>query len=237
MVVIPQLNKFVTLRPLRPYFNVNNSYVFNKLKVIFCPFVHKSWSRRRVTNSDDDDYFPPRDDINAPDLYIPTMAFGTYVLLIGFLLGTTDSFTPEGMLFRHSFNNIYIDVFIVLGSTASSSLVVLILEIILIRLGMYLLNAPSILLLLLLDLISYCGYKYVNFCATMFVGLLFGRVGYYPAMLVMGLANSMFMVKTLRLAVPDGIGMDSSLSSKRNYFLFAIGGLQLVLCYFMTNHS
>ncbi|KAK8656624.1 hypothetical protein V6N13_098569 [Hibiscus sabdariffa] len=32
-------------------------------------------------------YKPPIDDINAPDLYIPLMAFGTYVVLASFLLG------------------------------------------------------------------------------------------------------------------------------------------------------
>lgn len=32
-------------------------------------------------------YKPPIYDINAPDLYIPFMAFGTYVVLAGFSLG------------------------------------------------------------------------------------------------------------------------------------------------------
>lgn len=32
-------------------------------------------------------YKPPVHDINAPDLYIPLMAFGTYVVLSGFSLG------------------------------------------------------------------------------------------------------------------------------------------------------
>lgn len=31
---------------------------------------------------------PPRMDINAPDLYIPIMAFTTYVLVSGIVLGT-----------------------------------------------------------------------------------------------------------------------------------------------------
>lgn len=29
----------------------------------------------------------PRDDLNAPDLYIPSMGYVSYVLLAGFLLG------------------------------------------------------------------------------------------------------------------------------------------------------
>jgi protein transport protein YIF1 len=33
-------------------------------------------------------YKPPRDDINSPDLYIPTMALVTYVLLTGIVAGT-----------------------------------------------------------------------------------------------------------------------------------------------------
>ena len=31
---------------------------------------------------------PAREDVNAPDLYIPLMAFITYVLMSGFVLGT-----------------------------------------------------------------------------------------------------------------------------------------------------
>jgi hypothetical protein len=34
-------------------------------------------------------YQPPRDDINAPDMYIPVMALVTYVLLVGISLGTS----------------------------------------------------------------------------------------------------------------------------------------------------
>jgi hypothetical protein len=33
-------------------------------------------------------YLPPNQDYNAPDLYIPVMAFITYVLLVAFFMGT-----------------------------------------------------------------------------------------------------------------------------------------------------
>lgn len=36
-----------------------------------------------------DTYAFPREDINAPDLYIPAMAFVSYILLVGFVHGTT----------------------------------------------------------------------------------------------------------------------------------------------------
>ena len=50
--------------------------------------------------------------MNAPDLYIPTMAYATYVLLVGYILGLRDAFSPDS-----------------LATTASSALVWLILEI------------------------------------------------------------------------------------------------------------
>lgn len=37
-------------------------------------------------------YCPPRDDINAPDLYIPAMAFVTHVLLVGLNTGLASKY-------------------------------------------------------------------------------------------------------------------------------------------------
>jgi hypothetical protein len=37
----------------------------------------------------------PMMDENAPDLYIPLMAFITYILVTGYAKGTKNSFTPE----------------------------------------------------------------------------------------------------------------------------------------------
>ncbi|KAF5810579.1 putative Yif1 family protein [Helianthus annuus] len=42
-------------------------------------------------------YKPPIYDINAPDLYIPLIDFGTYVVLFGFSLGLQGKFTPEAL--------------------------------------------------------------------------------------------------------------------------------------------
>ncbi|KAJ6863316.1 hypothetical protein NC652_040006 [Populus alba x Populus x berolinensis] len=42
-------------------------------------------------------YKPPVYDINAPDLYIPLMAFGTYLVLAGFILGIDGRFSPEAL--------------------------------------------------------------------------------------------------------------------------------------------
>ncbi len=89
---------------LKYYFNVNNQYVLRKLKIIMMPLSHKvfcdandvyllqSWKRERSDGGMEGDgsvpvYKPARDDINAPDLYIPVMAFVTYILLMGYSMG------------------------------------------------------------------------------------------------------------------------------------------------------
>ena len=52
------------------------------------PFGQKDWSLRY--NSDEP--VQPKFDLNAPDLYIPTMAYVTYVLLVGYILGMKNAF-------------------------------------------------------------------------------------------------------------------------------------------------
>lgn len=102
------------------YFQVNDHYVRNKLKVVLFPFLHRvsssftlffsllgqlssllhsssmftnslllqgHWTRITEPVGGRLSYKPPIYDINAPDLYIPFMAFGTYVILAGLSLG------------------------------------------------------------------------------------------------------------------------------------------------------
>ena len=107
------------------YFQVNDHYVKNKLKVVLFPFLHRvssnsvilfhiylvefsfhylilssclplsfffscvqgHWTRITEPVGGRLSYKPPIYDINAPDLYIPLMAFGTYVVLAGISLG------------------------------------------------------------------------------------------------------------------------------------------------------
>ncbi|KAL5670460.1 hypothetical protein ACJX0J_022681, partial [Zea mays] len=70
------------------YFQVNSQYVRNKLKVILFPFLHRGhWTRITEPVGGRLSYKPPVQDINAPDLYIPLMAFGTYIVAAGYALG------------------------------------------------------------------------------------------------------------------------------------------------------
>ena len=66
--------RFVNTRALKPYFNVSTSYVVRKLRLLIFPWRHKPWSRqirRNEVSGATEGYKPPREDLNAPDLYIP----------------------------------------------------------------------------------------------------------------------------------------------------------------------
>jgi protein transport protein YIF1 len=60
-------------------------YIFSS--DILIPFNQGHWTRITEPVGGRLSYKPPIYDINAPDLYIPFMAFATYVILAGFSLG------------------------------------------------------------------------------------------------------------------------------------------------------
>ncbi|VDK72827.1 unnamed protein product [Onchocerca ochengi] len=87
-----KLTKYLSAFQLKYYFAVDNTYVGKKLGLILFPFLHRDWT---VKYDSSDSPVPPRSDVNAPDLYIPLMAYVTYILISGFVLGTQKRFTPE----------------------------------------------------------------------------------------------------------------------------------------------
>jgi hypothetical protein len=57
---------------LKHHFNVSNSYVINKLRIVLFPWRHPTWTRQLLRDEQGTAvWVPPRDDINSPDLYIP----------------------------------------------------------------------------------------------------------------------------------------------------------------------
>ncbi|TPX47395.1 hypothetical protein SeMB42_g03333 [Synchytrium endobioticum] len=145
-MVSQNINRWINIPYLKYYFNVNNIYVASKLQVLLFPYRHKSWARLVKRSEHDghmEGYKSPREDINAPDLYIPSMSFVTYILLVGILMGQQDKFHPE-----------------VLGISSTTALLVVIFEILFVKLGCYLLNVAGD--VPWLDMIAYCGYQFVG---------------------------------------------------------------------------
>jgi hypothetical protein len=111
------------------------------------------------------------------------MAFVTYILLSTLLAGLRGAFHPE-----------------LLGLTATTALAIVIFEIVLLKLGTYILsiNNES----QLFDLVAYSGYKFVGIIVTVLLSELFNRgqgtggwVGWTIFMYTF-LANSFFLVST-----------------------------------------
>ena len=160
----------------------------------------------------------PRDDINAPDMYIPIMAVVTYILLNSLIAGIQGSFQADLM-----------------GQTAGWATAFLLSENMMIKFGCYLLSIPST---FFLDLVAYTGYKYIGIIITNIVGLTrSGRTVYWLTFLYTGMAVAFFMLRSLRSAIlqgaEDSMGRAGQTKVRRVYFLAGIALAQLFWMYLM----
>jgi len=211
------LGGLIPITVLKHHFNVSNSYVLQKLRLLVFPWRHKPWSRRaRRSEQGTNDWQPPREDINSPDLYIPTMAFVTYVLFVAFLTGVQNRFHPE-----------------ILGTAASKALAVVIVDFLFVKTGCYILNIQGS--SQILDLLAYGGYKFVGVIMTLVASFLhFNRTIYTIVFLYFFLANAFFLLRSLRSVVlPDvtqvNVGtVNQAQRSRRITFLFLVAMTQIL---------
>lgn len=212
---------------IKYYFAVDNTYVINKLRVLLLPFLHKQWSRKQyetaeynATGGTPTNYRVPRDDINAPDLYIPLMALVTYILLISYSKGISGTFSPE-----------------LIGMTASTTVVMLMLEVLTLKAALYLIATNYELTPSLLDLISYSSYKYVHWIIMLIVSLLTtNTVIFYVTVMVFSCFSAFFIMRTLgrslvRHDVNSAYGDESAAAgtNRRNTFLLFTGLAQILI--------
>lgn len=195
------------------YFQVNDHYVKNKLKVVLFPFLHRGhWTRITEPVGGRLSYKPPIYDINAPDLYIPLMAFGTYVVLAGISLGLRGKFSPEAL------NWLFIKGMV--GWFMQTAL----LKVTLLSLGSG--EAP------LLDIVAYAGYTFAGMSLAV-LGKIISGYSYYVLMPWFCLCMGIFLVKTMkRVLFAEVRSYDSS---KHHYLLLFIALAQLPLFMWLGN--
>ena len=216
-----QLNRYVSIPALKHYFNVTTPYVLRKLLLVLVPWRHKPWTRsqRPSTTSDPKSssyqymFLPPSSDLNSPDLYIPTMALVTYILLTTLLAGLRGAFKPE-----------------IMGLTATTAFLTILLEILGLKFGTYLLSISND--SQLLDLIAYSGYKFVHIIFYLLLSEALNRgtgTGGWAGWGVWGymwLANAFFLLRSLKyVLLPDaggqgGVTVARSQKNRRTQFLF-----------------
>jgi hypothetical protein len=193
---------------LKYYFAVNNTYVQKKFICLMAPFLTKDW--KRVVGNDGLPA-PPAVDTNAPDLYIPTMALITYVLLSGVLYGNSGEFTPE-----------------IIQDLAMYCLLTQTLEIAGIRFGYYVMQAP----IAWLDLAAYTGYKYLGLCLNMLVGISFGYTIYNICLLYTGSVITFFTLKTFANNIPRNTAADGP---KREFMVLGFAASQFLTMWWLGN--
>ncbi|XP_034192737.1 yip1d-interacting factor 1 [Osmia lignaria lignaria] len=210
-----QLEKFVPVTALKYYFAVDTNYVFTKLALLFFPFTHKDWS----VKYEQDVPLQPRYEKNAPDMYIPTMAFLTYIVMAGLVLGTQERFSHEQ-----------------LGILASSALAWGIIELLVHTVTLYIMSLETS--LSTLDLLAYCGYKYVGINAALVVSLLFRKFGYYFILLYFSASLAFFLMRSLKLRViPQNHSSYTASGNKRRlYFILFVAGIQPILMWWLSYH-
>ena len=114
-------------------------------------------------------------------MYIPVMAFVTYILLSTLLAGLRGAFNPE-----------------VMGITATAAFAIVVLEILALKLGTYLLSITNE--SQLLDLVAYSGYKFVGVIVTLVIaetlnrGAGTGGWAGWTVFIYTYLANALFLV-------------------------------------------
>ncbi|CZR51520.1 related to Slh1p interacting factor [Phialocephala subalpina] len=227
------VNRYVNISAIKHYFDVSNSYVVNKLFLVLFPWRHKPWSRKQSTgpNGQEGWYLPPRDDLNSPDMYIPLMGFITYILLSALVAGLRGDFQPE--MFSY---------------TATAAFLMMAVEILLLKLGCYLLSISND--SQLLDLIAYSGYKFVGAIVTIVLSEILnggkgtgGWIG-WTIFAYTFMANALFLLRSLKYVLlpenpSDGGGtmqtVARSQKMQRTYFLAGYSYVvQLLLMWYLT---
>lgn len=200
---------------LRYYFQVSNAYVRRKLGLVLFPwFPRRNWVRQLQPVQDAsgvDLYAYPSEDVNAPDMYIPLMAFITHLVVIALEQGVGGRFHPDQF-----------------GAHASKALGLMILELVFLKIFTYLLSCSGS---SLLDLCAYSGYKYVGITVTSLVALLTKRPLYkWLVFAYAGFSTAFFMLRSLKYILLPSARTDSTAATvsgrkrqQRIYFLFFYG--------------
>eukprot|EP00245_Coleochaete_scutata_P009456 TRINITY_DN3116_c0_g1_i1.p1 TRINITY_DN3116_c0_g1~~TRINITY_DN3116_c0_g1_i1.p1 ORF type:complete len:312 (+),score=35.82 TRINITY_DN3116_c0_g1_i1:158-1093(+) len=212
------VGRYFTGQDVRYYFQVNEQYVKNKLKILLFPSLHRGhWTRIAEQVAGGLTYKAPRNDINAPDLYVPAMAFGTYVVLSSIAIMGFKSVGPD------------LKVSNVLGERFTWALLAWILDIFIMRSSLYTLgstDAP------ILDLVAYSGYSFVGISFSILAGMagrwagMAGRWIYWLVMAWTSLCMAFFLVKTMkRVLFAEARNYDRD-PNRSNYMILFIAVVQ-----------
>lgn len=180
---------WLSLDWIKDYFDVTNRYVVNKLRIIILPFSNgmsgESWQRQGLSYEYSHEGTPvtPREDLQAPDLYIPLMSFVTFILLLG-CFKAVDAHENDTTFDMESLLYVY-----------SKSLFIWVFEAVVQKGTFMCLNIANP---AFLELLSYTGYKFVILCIIVTTHGMLGYSASYGALFLFGALFALFFYQTLR---------------------------------------
>ena len=177
-----------TLDGLKDYFDVTNEYVLRKILIILFPFTVKEegWKRQvsydMTAGGDPNAKATPRNDVQAPDLYIPFMSLVTFLIVSGCVQGfSRGKFEMEKLFILQSFI-IFFWLF----------------ETLVLKGCFYFMNIAN---LAYMELLCYTGYKFVALCFVACADGLGGKLGSYVALGCVGGLFAWFFFATMRRSI------------------------------------
>jgi hypothetical protein len=204
---------------MRRYFNVHHGYVLRKLLWQLCPLpmakmkggelgLDKDWTVRIFEGLEVG--------LEEPDMYIPLMAFVTYVLLCGLVKGLHDMFHPD-----------------VLASTLSFAMTLLVAEVLCAKAGFFVsvaIQAP------VLDLTALLGYKYYYLSLQLLVGFAIGEGSVYYVLKIAlwaGCAAALWQSMRRLPSVQQKYGQEC-VSDLHKIFIRVFPVTQVALCWLLA---
>jgi hypothetical protein len=220
----PSLGDYIFTSNIRSYFDVDNRYVLRKLAKIVFPFKStqedysqpSGWndSDYGMTNNQQEDHHQKR--LLAPDLYIPLMAFMTFILMVCLSRGIGKAFEPS-LISRYTTNCLFWAV----------------LEMLFYKLILLIFRVKT---LSFFDLIAYLNYKFVGLCVILFTHFLFG--GWIPTLVTLYFSVSFvyYMYVELRShaqGVTEGIDIGKT-SLKSDKIVYLLSGPQFATMWILV---
>jgi hypothetical protein len=210
------------------FFNVGHMFVVRKLMLLMCPFVKSGQAAAPTATWMAGDAQPQAQgsnlgpdglkvDIEDPDLYIPMMAYVTYVLTFGLQRMVLKAFSPE-----------------VLSTTCSFALVMAILEVGIAKVGFYVAGSTQV---SVLDISANCGCKYVYLSLMVLVRIATAsQYVYYPVFAYLS-ACAAFAVRRFMLHIRQSEAQQQygwQPSALHGHVILALAAAQIPLCWILT---
>ncbi|CCE62108.1 hypothetical protein TPHA_0B04390 [Tetrapisispora phaffii CBS 4417] len=216
----------VTSNSISHYFQVSTSYVLLKIKLIIFPFFNNNnWQRipePNNANTGNSDlggvikFMTPMNDVNSPDMYIPIMGLVTYILIWNVQQGFNGDFNPENLYYK-----------------LSSTLAFVGLDLVILKLGLYLLvttdvtNIQSV--TSITELLCYVGYKFVPLTTILLLPNLY--IPLWATLIFkiyLFIALGVFLLRSIKFNLfnnpnEEFMNIKKTTVRKCNYFLFFYG--------------